>query len=635
MGTYLRLLSYLRPYSGRLAAALACMLLYAAMSAVSLGMISPLMRVLFEGGSGPANAVAPAGPAAERPGGADPPPAGARASAAAPGAEGAPRLIGWPRPLRAWAGRTLLDARPLVALGRLCVLILVVLLVKNLADYLQAFLMVFVEQAAIRDLRSQLFAHLQSLPLSFFHGRRTGTLVSRVTNDIEYLRASLAAGISNLVKDSLTLLGCLVWVFVVSWKLALISLVIVPPAALTLAAIGRKMRQRSGSAQERMGDLTSILQETIVGARVVQAFGMERFESARFDAANGSFFRAFVHLRRISAAARPVSEYAIVLVAVAVLWLGGREIFVHRSIAPQQFVLFVTALLSTLSPIKSLAEVNANVQQGMAAATRVFGLLDTPSTIVDRPGARPLGKFRDLIRYQDVWFEYKPGFPVLSGVSFDIRRGEVVALVGSSGAGKSTAMDLLARFYDPTSGRITIDGLDLQEGTLASLRGQLGIVTQETLLFHDTVRRNIAYGRPDAEDREVREAAEAAHSHSWIARLPQGYDTVIGERGTKLSGGERQRLAIARALLKNPPILLLDEATSSLDTESERLVQEALERLMRNRTVLVIAHRLSTVQHADRIVVLERGRVVASGTHAELIAQEGLYRRLYDLQFVA
>ena len=495
MGTYLRLLSYLRPYSGRLAAALACMLLYAAMSAVSLGMISPLMRVLFEGGSGPANAVAPAGPAAERPGGADPPPAGARASAAAPGAEGAPRLIGWPRPLRAWAGRTLLDARPLVALGRLCVLILVVLLVKNLADYLQAFLMVFVEQAAIRDLRSQLFAHLQSLPLSFFHGRRTGTLVSRVTNDIEYLRASLAAGISNLVKDSLTLLGCLVWVFVVSWKLALISLVIVPPAALTLAAIGRKMRQRSSSAQERMGDLTSILQETIVGARVVQAFGMERFESARFDAANGSFFRAFVHLRRISAAARPVSEYAIVLVAVAVLWLGGREIFVHQSIAPQQFVLFVTALLSTLSPIKSLAEVNANVQQGMAAATRVFGLLDTPSTIVDRPGARPLAKFRDLIRYQDVSFEYKPGFPVLSGVSFDIRRGEVVALVGSSGAGKSTAMDLLARFYDPTSGRITIDGLDLQEGTLASLRGQLGIVTQETLLFHDTVRRNIAYGR--------------------------------------------------------------------------------------------------------------------------------------------
>src|SRR5262249_23470068 len=293
------------------------------------------------------------------------------------------------------------------------------------------------------------------------------------------------------------------------------------------------------------------------------------------------------------------------------------------------------ALLSTISPLKSLSEVNTNIQQGVAAGARLFGLLDTPPTVVDRPGARALSRFGDRIRYENVSFAYQPGSPVLQDLGFGIGRGEVGAPVGGSGAGKSTAMDLLARFYDVTAGRITVDGKDLRDVTTASLRGQLGIVTQETILFHDTVRNNIAYGLSGASEEAVQAAARAAHAHEFIRRLPQSYDTVIGERGTKLSGGERQRLAIARALLKNPPLLLLDEATSALDAESERLVQDALERLMRDRTVLVIAHRLSTVQHAHRIVVLESGRVVASGAHAELIEQEGAYRRLYNLQFVA
>jgi subfamily B ATP-binding cassette protein MsbA len=633
---YLRLLGYLRPYRARLTAAIACMVLYAAMSGVSLGLIAPFMKVLFERGAAP--------------------PAAALAIPSAPGASGAPRippsaappgpatsapahppdrLSGWPAPLRAWAEGAFLNARPLVALERICVFILIVLLLKNLADYLQAFLMVGVEQAAIRDLRRELFAHLHTLPLAYFSGRRTGVLVSRITNDLEYLRASLAAGISNLVKDSLTLAMCLAWVFWVSWQLALLSLLVLPPVALALVAIGRRMRKRSHQAQERMGDLTSILQETIVGARVVKAFGMERQETERFSRKNQDFYRAFVHLRRVSAAARPLSEYAIVLVAVAMLWVGGREIFVSQRLEPQHFVLFITALLSTISPVKSLSEVNSNVQQGLSAARRVFELLDTPATVTDRPTARPLAPFREAIRYEDVWFAYKPDQPVLRGVSFEIRRGEVVALVGSSGAGKSTAMDLLARFHDPVGGRVTFDGVDLRDATLDSLRSQLGIVTQETLLFHDTVRHNIAYGLPEADDEAIVAAARAAHAHEWIQRMPQGYETVIGERGTRISGGERQRLAIARALLRNPPVLILDEATSALDTESERLVQDALERLMRDRTVLVIAHRLSTVQHADRIVVLEHGQVAAVGTHAELLAGGGLYRRLHDLQFVA
>ncbi len=627
MRAYFRLLRYLRPYRAKLFAAIGCMVVYAAMSGISLGLIAPFMRVLFERPAVVSVASSTAGAAAH---------------AAAP--EPAPpvvnpvhsdRLAGWPAPLRRWAELAFLDAGPLVALERICLFLLVVFLLKNLADYLQSFLMVAVEQSAIRDLRSQLYAHLHTLPLAYFHGKRTGMLVSRITNDVEYLRASLAAGISNLIKDGLTLLVCVTWVFVASWKLALLAMLVLPPVALALVAIGRKMRKRSNQAQERMADLTSILQETITGARVVKAFQRERGESVRFDAVNHAFYRAFVHLRRVSAAARPVSEYAIVVVAVAMMWFSGREIFESRSLEPQQFILFVTALLSTISPLKSLSEVNSNVQQGVSAAARIFELLDTPAAIVDRPGARTLEPLRDAVRYQGVGFEYQAGTPVLRDVSFEIRRGEMVALVGSSGAGKSTAMDLLARFHDPTAGQITLDGTDLRDATVASLRAQLGIVTQETVLFHDTLRNNITYGRPDAAQSEVEAAARAAHAHEFIARLPHGYDTVIGERGARLSGGERQRVAIARALLKNPPILLLDEATSSLDAESERLVQEALDRLMQGRTVLVIAHRLSTVQHADRIVVLEGGRVAATGTHAQLLEQDGLYRRLYDLQFVA
>ncbi len=585
------------------------MVLYAAMSAISLGLVAPFMKVLFE-----------------RAGSADPAP-GSAASA--------DRLAGWPAPLQAIAERTLLDARPIVALERLCVFILIALLLKNLADYLQAFLMVSVEQAAIRDLRSALYAHLQRLSLDFYHARRAGTLVSRLTNDVEYLRASLASGISNLIKDSLTLAGCLAWVFFASWRLALLSLVVLPPVAFALVQIGRRMRRRSERAQERMGDVTSILQETIFGARVVKAFSMERFERARFDEANHRYYGAFVHLRRISAAARPVSEYAIVLVAVAMLWFGGREIFERHSLEPQQFVLFVTALLSMISPLKSLSEVNSNVQQGVAAASRAFELLDTPPSVADRPDARVLPGFREAIRYEGVSFAYAGGERVLDGVDLEIRRGEVVAIVGASGAGKSTTMDLLPRFYDPTAGRLTIDGVDLRDVTLDSLRAQFGIVTQETILFHDTVRNNIAYGATATAAADVEAAARAANAHDFIARMPQGYDTVVGDRGVRLSGGERQRLAIARALLKNPPILLLDEATSALDVESERLVQEALERLMKDRTVLVIAHRLSTVQHADRIVVLDGGRVAGFGTHGELMAREGPYRRLYEMQFVA
>jgi subfamily B ATP-binding cassette protein MsbA len=623
--TYSRLLRYLKPYRWRLAAAIACMALYALTTTVSLGMVSPLMQVLFERAGRAQVGEMPARGQADL----------ERAAALAREPLSASNLARWPELARARVERAIVQARPLVALERICLFLLVVLFLKNVADYLQSYLVLRVEQAAIRDLRNDLQRHFQRLTLSFFHARRTGTLISRVTNDVEYLRNAMASGISTLGKDVLTLAGALALAFYASWRLTLLALLVLPAAGLLLGVIGRTMRRRSTRTQERMGDLTALLQETIAGARVVRAFGAERFEGDRFERANEAFFQAFVRMRRVALAARPFSEFALVLVAVAMLWYGGSEIFTRQTLAPHQFVLFVTALLTTVSPTKSIAEVSANIHQGLAAADRLFELMDTTPDIRDRPGARALPPLRDAIRYEGVSFAYEEGPRVLTDVSFEVRRGEIVALVGSSGAGKSTVMDLLPRFYDPAEGRLTMDGVDLRDATLATLRAQLGIVTQESQLFHDTVRRNIAYGLDDASLDAVTAAAAAAHADGFIRALPHGYDTVIGDRGVKLSGGERQRIAIARALLRNPPILLLDEATSALDAESERLVRDALERLMRDRTVLVVAHRLSTVQHAHRIVVLEQGRVVASGTHRELIEQQGLYRRLYDLQFVA
>jgi len=605
---FVRLLGLLKPYRLRLAIAILFMVVNSVATTLSITLVQPFTQLMFA----PGTAHGPSLP--------DVP------SAAMPILAGLSRLQG------AWH-HWLFDVRRLVAFERLCGVILVLFFLKNAADYAASYLSVSVEQAAMRDLRRDLFAHLQRLSLSFYHGRRSGALISRLTSDVEALRGTLAAGISNLLKDGLTLIGCLVIVFTASWQLALFSMLVLPPAALTLTVLGRKMRKRSGRAQERMADLTGILQEAIAGVRVVKAFAMERFEEERFDRASSGYYAAFVRLRRVSAAAKPMGEFAIIVVAIAIAWMGAREIFDHQSLPPQRFFMFVTALLATISPIKSLSEVSSTIASGLGAADRVFGLLDTPATVVDRPGARALEPLSTVIRYENVGFAYDAGSPVLHDVSFDVRRGQVVALVGASGAGKSTTLDLLARFYDPVAGRVTVDGADLRDVTVASLRRQLGIVTQETILFHDTVRANIAYGLASADEATVTSAARAAHAHDFISRLPQGYDTVIGDRGVRLSGGERQRLAIARALLKNPPILLLDEATSSLDTESERLVQDALERLMRDRTVLVIAHRLSTVQHADRILVFDDGSIVQQGTHTELVAAEGPYRRLYELQF--
>ncbi|HEY6221525.1 MAG TPA: ABC transporter ATP-binding protein, partial [Candidatus Eisenbacteria bacterium] len=522
---------------------------------------------------------------------------------------------------------------PIRSLNRICLTLLIVFLLKNAFDYLQSVLTVWVEQAVVRDLRNEVYSHLHQLSLSFFHSRRTGALLSRLTNDISLVRGALAAGFSNLIKSGLLLAVCLFWIFWTSWRLALLSVIVIPPSIFLIVWLGKKLRRRSTITQERMADLNSILQETLTGIRVVKAFSMEEFEKRKFARAAQDFFRSFVRQKRLGSMAGPLTEFLGVVAATLVLWYGGHEILLQRALEPQQFFIFLFAMLQLMAPLKSLSNVNATIQEGLAAAVRIFRLLDTQPTVANRPDARTVASIREGFEFEGVSFRYGSGGDVLHDVSFHARAGEMVALVGPSGAGKSTLVDLVARFYDPTQGRILLDGEDLREYDVASLRRLMGVVTQEPILFNDTVWNNIAYGVPDADEESVRLAARSANAERFILQTPEGYQTKIGDRGTLLSGGERQRIAIARAIFKNPPLLLLDEATSSLDSESELLVQEALEALFAGRTVFVIAHRLSTIQRADRIFVLDGGRIVQTGTHPELVQVPGLYQKLHRLQF--
>lgn len=626
MGTTRRLLAQLAPYRARLGVAVACMALFAASSGLALGLFSPFLQILF---APPGTAIlGPATPGAAAPTSPD----GTAVGGGLPGGAWG-NLDRWPAFLREPLEGFLFGRPPLEALGRLCLLLVLAFLAKNLFDYLQTYIMTAIEQGVVRDLRNRLYAHLHTLSLSFFHGERTGILASRIINDVQFVRSALAAGISNVIKESLVLTAALCWVFWASWRLALIALIVLPPSVGLIVWIGRRMRRRSEAMQERMADLQAVLYETLANIRVVKSFHAERFEVRRFGRENDAFYRSFLRLRRMGEAGGPLTESMMVAVAALVLWLGGQQIFIARTLEPHNFFLFVIALLSMMSPLKRLSNVNSIVQEGLAAAGRVFALLDTPPTIADRPGARPATGFDEALRLEDVTFRYGDGPAVIDHVSLTVRRGETLALVGPSGAGKSTLIDLMARFHDPVEGRITLDGVDLRDHTVESIRALYGVVPQETILFRESVFANIAYGRDDADPGAVEAAARAANAYGFIERLPNGFATIIGERGVTLSGGERQRLALARAVFKDPPILVLDEATSSLDSESEALVQEAFERLRSGRTAVVIAHRLSTVQRADRIVVLERGRIVEEGKHAQLLARGGLYRRLHALQF--
>jgi len=510
--------------------------------------------------------------------------------------------------------------------------VFVIFLVKGVATYGQAVTMNHVGQRIVADLQSSLFRHLMRADLAFFHDRAPGELISRFTHDTNLLRGAVSGTLTSLGKDSLTLIFLAGVMVYQDWLLAAIAFVVFPVAVVPSARIGRRMRKVSASSQAQAGELSGLLDEIFQGARQVKAYGMEAYETGRAGAAIERLFRLATKAARTRAAIHPLMETLGGAAIVAVMLYGGHQVIVGTK-TPGAFFSFITALLLAYEPLKRLVNLNAQLQEGLAAAERVFALLDLKAGIADRPGARPLGVGGGAIAFERVAFAYGPGAgPALDGLDLEVPAGATVALVGPSGAGKSTVLNLIPRFFDVDRGRVAIDGQDVREVTLASLRAAIALVSQDALLFDDTVRANILYGRPDASEAEVAAAAGAADAHDFILRLPGGYDTAVGPRGVKLSGGQRQRIVIARAMLKNAPILLLDEATSALDSDSERQVQRALANLKRGRTTVVIAHRLSTVVAADRIYVMERGRAVESGSHAELIARDGVYARLYAQQ---
>jgi ATP-binding cassette, subfamily B, bacterial MsbA len=521
-----------------------------------------------------------------------------------------------------------------VSVGPIAVTILALYALKGLCSYLSSTMVAAGGQRAVTDLRNQLYEHVLKQSFSFLGRTNTGTLMSHITTDVEKIQSAVSEMAGDLLKEGLTVLALLIVLFVIDWHLALLSIVAMPPTLYALVRLGRHLRASSETSLRRWRDISEILQETISGFRVVKAFGMEGFEIARFRRAAHRLLTVNMRITRTTAFLPPLMEFVGGLALVGALFYGSYSIGSGR-LTTGAFTSFLAALFAMYTPVKRLTRVNATLQAALAAATRIFEVLDTHLEIQETAGAVALPRMRGRIEYRDVGFRYHDGDgDVLRRVSFCAHPGEVVAIVGTSGAGKTTLMNLLPRFYDVADGAILIDEVDIRTVTLKSLRDQIGLVTQDTVLFNDSVRANIAYGLEDVDEARIESAARAAFAHDFVLDLPRRYDTLIGERGSRLSSGQRQRIAIARAILKDPPILILDEATSALDAHSERLVQEALANLMNGRTTLVIAHRLATVRNADRILVIDGGEVRETGTHEELLRRPGgLYSRLYELQF--
>ena len=597
MSVYGRLFPFVRPHRWRMVGSVACNITSAVLDAFTLALLIPFLNTLF-----------------------DQPPI----------TVGGNRLS---QVLSATIGFLLDPNDKMGSLRNVIFIVIALILLKNFLGWIAGQLGASLQEYVTRDIRNAVYNHIAQLPLGFFQRTKTGQILSRVITDTAETRLVLTQIVTSSLQNSALVVSYFVFLFLISWKMTLMALVIIPVLGGTLAPMLRKLRKGNRRKGNQHGEMTSVVQETVSGIRLVKSFGAENVEVARFAEASGRYAALTVKLTRLSQLASPVTEVVGTTVATALLWFGAREVLVDRSMSGADLIAFLLYALRMLQPVKALSQLPTTAQSSFAAAERIFEILDSPSEAQTDRGTRDVATFDKEIAFEDVSFSYGEG-PVLSHVSFVARKGEVVALIGASGAGKSTLVDLIPRFYEVEEGRITIDGVDTRALKLPALRALTGIVSQDTVLFNDTVRKNIAYGTERSyTDDQVEAAARAANAHAFIADLPDGYNTLLGERGTRLSGGQRQRLAIARALLRDPPILILDEATSALDTESERLVQEAVDRLLEGRTVFVIAHRLSTIVHADLILVLERGQIIERGMHADLLAAGGAYNRLYTLQF--
>ena len=538
--------------------------------------------------------------------------------------------------MQAYLVKDLLDKifmeKNLFFLKLLPVVVVFVFFFKGIAYYIYTFLLEQVGQSVIRDFRQEIFVHIHKQSLSFFTKMPTGTLMSRIISDVTLMQSAVSNALVGVVRDFIQVVILLGVVFYMNWKLAMFSFIVLPVAAFPIIKFGRIFRRLSTSTQEEIANVSNLLHETITGNRIVKAFCKEQYEGNRFLSQVTVLFSITIKDARYRCMQHPLMEYIGGVAIALIIWFGGREVIGGNS-TPGTFFAFLTALIAAYDPVKGVTRINSTIQQGLAAATRVFGLLDMEPEIQDKVNAKELPPFTSKIEFVDLNFSYDDTLPVLQDINLEVPAGEALAIVGPSGGGKTTLTNLIPRFLDLTEGRILIDGRDIRDVTVKSLRNQVAMVTQQTILFNDTVKNNIAYGDQEATDEQIKDAAKAAHALGFIEELPDGFDTVIGESGARLSGGERQRLSIARAILNNAPILILDEATSALDTESEREVQKALENLMKNRTTFVIAHRLSTIKNADRIIVVKGGKIVETGTHDELLVLKGEYELLYNMQF--
>ncbi|MBE0461495.1 MAG: ABC transporter ATP-binding protein [Candidatus Aminicenantes bacterium] len=512
-------------------------------------------------------------------------------------------------------------------------LLVIVIFGKGLFTFLSSFFMKSVGLNIVKDLRNDLFEHLVYQSPQYFDHTPTGELMSRLTNDVDKIQEAVSGSMGELIQEILVLFALLVYIFITDWRLALASFIIAPLAVIPLAVFSRQLKKKGMDSQIKIANIYNLLHETITGNRIVKAFTMEKFELKKFFHATYEYFKAGTRLAWTGSLTSPFMEFLGGIVGAFILFVGSMRI-AQGYISPGDFASFVVAIFYSYTPIKRLSRANNVIQHGVASYNRVNEILQDRPKIVDHPKAYPLPQVKGKVKFENVSFSYNEARPVLYNINFEVQPTETVALVGLSGAGKTTIINLLSRFYEPTSGRITIDDIDIREVSISSLRSQIGMVTQDLILFNDTVRNNIAYGLEDIEIEKIIEAAKAAKAHDFIMELPQEYDSIIGEKGGLLSIGQSQRIAIARALLKNPPILILDEATSALDSESERMIQLALANVMKNRTTFVIAHRLSTVRNAHKIFVLDRGKIAEMGTHRELCQKNGIYKKLYDLQFL-